>query len=213
MAKWWGTSFKPRHYDLVVDPYDDVEDDFEDDFEVIEDGHSQDPNLVQGPPSASSTDRYKRRVEHRSSTPTPGRGTALAVAGVVIAGVAGLLLWLQPWNSTPLEITSVESERVELVERAGADACFWRFSIEIANNADERVWITAVELFLNNDPVRPDNVYGIIEPDVASAIPIEIYVGQPNAGQCLTTADVSHSAISVRHATIGDGEYTARKAF
>jgi hypothetical protein len=194
----------PGDDDVVdTDIFDDTDDlgavdEFDDDHLL------DDP--IEAPPSGSSADRYKRRVESRPApTSTGGRGKALATAVVLLAGIAGLLLWLQPWSSAPLDVKSVQNERVDLVELIGANGCFWRFDVEIANTVDERVWITSVELFLNDELVRPDIAYGFIDPGVESSIPVEIFLGDTGGtGVCPAARTIDHSKVDVVHATIGD---------
>jgi len=162
---------------------------------------------------AAPADRYKRRVETRAPAAETGSGRSLAIATVLIAAIAGLLLWLQPWKSTPLELTAITNERVELIEVAGPSACVWRFDIEIKNTTDERVWITSVDMFLNDEAVRPKFAFGFIDGGVESAMPVEVFLGSANAnGRCPAVAGLDHSPIDVVHATVGESS-TASIAF
>ena len=164
-------------------------------------------------PTGAPAERYKRRVETRAPATKASRAKTWATVGILLAGIAGLLLWIEPWNSSPLEITSVQNERVDLVQLPGADGCFWRFDIEIANNADEQVWITSVELFLGGRPMRPEDSYGFIAPGVTSAIPIDLFLGDPDPdGRCPTAAALDHSPLDIVHATTSD-IFTATASF
>ena len=103
--------------------------------------------------------RYKRRIEPPGHSSRSANRMTWVFVGLVLAAVVGLVLWLQPWKSTPLDVVSVQNERVELTEFPGADGCFWRFDVEIANTTNEQVWITGVEVFLNDQIQRPCLLY------------------------------------------------------
>ena len=191
-----------------MDPDQDVPDDFDDDL----DDEFFDDDEVE--PAAVSNSRYKRRIEQPApSSGTTSNATTWVFVGLAVAAIVGLLLWLQPWKSTPLDVVSVQNERVDLAEFPGANGCFWRFEIEIANTANERVWVTGVELFMNDQIVRPEVNFGSLQPGIESAIPVEVFLGNTQAnGRCLVPERIDHSPVDVLHATL-DEMFTARIAF